>query len=332
MLQFGDQFAALVAGIELQIDLAQPLTPGLALGAQLVETLDAEDGARPASLDALADPHFLFLEQLVGAGIGQRLLVQHGLLALLVFAEAARKTGQLAAIKLDDPGTHAVEEGTVVGNEEQRDAGFDQQVFQPLDGGDVEMVGRFVEQQHLGRHGQGLGQRQALFLAPGQGADTGFRIEPETVDHPLGLSLVGPGTARLQLMLQGIHAAEQRIVVTLPFGQVMRDIVVFGEQGRGFTHAGDNRLKDGHRRIEGRLLRHVADPDAGLHPDFAVIQPALAGAGRQSSEQRGFAGPVTADQGNPFTGIELEIGMVEQGNVAIGQAGIVELEIGHGRQ
>ncbi len=43
----------------------------------------------------------------------------------------------------------------------------------------------------------------------------------------------------------------------------------------------------------------------------------------------GFAGAVTADQGDPLTGVELEIGMIEQGNVAIGQTGVVKLEIGH---
>lgn len=37
-----------------------------------------------------------------------------------------------------------------MGDEEQRDTAFDKQVFQPFDGGDVELVGRLVEEQHLG--------------------------------------------------------------------------------------------------------------------------------------------------------------------------------------
>ena len=231
VLQLGDQLAALVAGIELQIDLAHPLAAGLAFGTQLVETLDAEYRTRAPGLDPLADPHLLFLEQLVGAGIGQRLLVQHGFLALLVLRETAGKTGQLAAVEFDDAGAHAVEEGTVVGDEEQRDTAFDEQVFQPFDGGDVEVVGRLVEEQDLGRHGQGLRQGQALFLAAGQGADAGLRIESETVDHPLGLCLVSPGATGFQLMLQGIHAGEQGIVIAHPFGQLVRHVVVLGEQG-----------------------------------------------------------------------------------------------------
>ena len=51
-------------------------------------------------------------------------------------------------------------------------------VFQPFDGGDVEVVGRLVEQQDLGRHGQAWA-RPGAFLAAGQGADAGFRISPK---------------------------------------------------------------------------------------------------------------------------------------------------------
>src|SRR6185369_9167061 len=149
-LQFGDQLAALVAGIELQIDLAHPLAPRLTFGAQLVQALDAEHRARPPRLDPLADPDLLFLEQLVGAGIGQALLVQQGLLAQLVFLEAAGETSQLAAIQLDDAGTDTIEERTVVGNEKQADVALDQHVLQPFDGRDIEMVGRLVEEQRLG--------------------------------------------------------------------------------------------------------------------------------------------------------------------------------------
>ena len=245
MLQLGDQLAALVAGIELQIDLAHALTPSLPFGAQLVETLDAENGTRPACFDALADPDFFFLEQLVGAGVGQAFLVQLRFLAHAVFLEAARVTGQFAAIELDDARTHAVKKGTVVGDEEQGGVGFDQQVFQPLDGRNIEVVGRLVEEQHLGRHGQRLGQRQTLLLAAGQTADIGFRVESETVDDPLRLRLVGPRTTGFKLVLQGFHAIHQRLVITRAFGHLMRHFMVGGKQLGGLPHAGGDRLKDG---------------------------------------------------------------------------------------
>lgn len=67
--------------------------------------------------------------------------MQQLLLALLIFAEAAGKTRQLAAIKLDDARANAVQKGTVVGNEKQRHIGFDQQVLQPFNRRDIEVVG-----------------------------------------------------------------------------------------------------------------------------------------------------------------------------------------------
>ena len=79
MLEFGDQLAASVAGIELQIDLPHAFAPRLTFGAQQVEPLDPEYRSRPPRLDTLADPHLFFLEQLVGARVGQRLLVQQQL-------------------------------------------------------------------------------------------------------------------------------------------------------------------------------------------------------------------------------------------------------------
>ncbi len=210
--------------------------------------------------------------------------MQHRFLALLVLREIAGKTRQQAAVELDDAGADAVEEGAVVGNEEERHAGFDQQRFQPFDGGDVEVVGRLVEQQHLRRHSQRLGQRQALLLAAGEAADLSLRIEPEAGDDLFRLRLVGPGAACFQFLLQLRHARQQRLVIAA-FAQAVRHRVVLGEQRRSFAHAGNHRLEYRMRRVEGRLLRHVADANAGLHPDLAVIEPALAGTGGKRGEQ-----------------------------------------------
>ena len=256
--------------------------------------------------------------------------MQQQFLALLVLAEIAGEAGQLPAIQLDDAGTDAIEEGTVVGDEEQRDAAFDEQRFQPLDGGDVEMVGRLVEEQHVGRRRQGAGKREALLLAAGKGADAGLRIEAEAVDDLFRLRLAGPRTARLELVLEGLQARQQRVVLTLAVGHPVRDLVILGEQSRGFAHAGNHRVEYGQPRIEGRFLRHMADADARLHPHFAVVQPAASGTAGQRRQQRGLAGTVAADQRDALARVELEVGVVEHRHVAPGQAGIGEFQIGHG--
>ncbi len=329
MLEFGDQLAALVAGIELQIDLAHPLAPRLALGAQLVETLDTEYRPRAPRLDALANPHFFFLEQLVGTGIGQPLFMQQLLLALLILAVAAGKIHQLAAVEFDDARAHAVEEGAVVGDEEQRDAGLDQQGLQPFDGGDVEVVGRLVEQQHFRRNGQRLGQRQPFLLAAGKRPDAGVGVEAKAIDDFFRLRFVGPRAAGLEIVLQGFHTRQQGVVIARAFGHPVRHVMVGGKQRRGFAHAGNHRLEHGCCAIERRLLRHIADADARLHPDLPVIEPSLAGTGSQRRQQRGLAGAVAADQRYPLAWIKQEISVIEERHMAIGKTGGGEFEIWH---
>ena len=100
--------------------------------------------------------------------------------------------------------------------------------------------------------------------------------------------------------------------------QPVRHRVVGRDQARAFAHAGDHRFEHRMRRVEHRLLRHVGNARRRRHPDLAIVERGLS---RDRLEQRGLAGAVAADQRHPFLGVELEIGVVEQGNVAKGEAG-----------
>ena len=59
---------------------------------------------------------------------------------------------------------HLVEEAPVVRDDDAGDVPL-QQVFQRFDAVDVEMVGGLVEQQQVGRDGEGQRQRRAFALA-----------------------------------------------------------------------------------------------------------------------------------------------------------------------
>ena len=69
----------------------------------------------------------------------------------------------MAAVEFDDAGGDPVQEGAVVGDRDDASLEVDQQVFQPFDRVQVEMVGRLVEQQHIWPAHQGLRQGHALF-------------------------------------------------------------------------------------------------------------------------------------------------------------------------
>ena len=79
-------------------------------------------------------------------------------------------------------------------------------LLKPFDGADVQMVGRFVEQQQFGRNGQSLGQGQTLLLPAREGANARIGIERKTLDHPLRLHFERPRVERLKLALQLVHS------------------------------------------------------------------------------------------------------------------------------
>ena len=84
------------------------------------------------------------------------LLAQLQVLAVvyLIIIDAAHRD-------LDGAGGDVVYEGPVVTDYDHRLSSLDQEVFQPLDRLDVEVVGRLVEQQYVGLFQKQLGQLDA---------------------------------------------------------------------------------------------------------------------------------------------------------------------------
>jgi len=78
---------------------------------------------------------------------------------------------------------------------------------------------------------------------------------------------------------------------------------------------------------EFRLLRHIGDAQAGLAPDLAIIERTQTGEGFQ---QAGFAAAIAADKPDAFAGIDLHGGVIQQGNMAVGEAGTIKGNNGHG--
>jgi hypothetical protein len=189
----------------------------------------------------------------------------------------------------------------------------DQQVFQPLDRVQVQVVGRLVEQQHVGAHHQRLGQRHAFAGAAGQGADHGFGVQVQAVDGFLDPLRPVPAVERLDLAL---HRVQVAVAVGVALDQLLcaGDTLAHGGEDTGFG-------------VEHGLLGDVGDTQALLQLQDAVIGLFHAG---EDFQQRGLAGAVAADEAHPFGGFDGQVGVVEECNMAEGELGVEEGDECHG--
>src|ERR1700739_4877707 len=100
--------------MEAEAIIREPIASRSALDAQLLETAHASFVARPARLDASADPGLFLLPELLEAAPRGVLHGELLVLTQLIGCEAAGVGGQYAAIQFDDTGGGPTEEGAIV--------------------------------------------------------------------------------------------------------------------------------------------------------------------------------------------------------------------------
>jgi len=144
-----------------------------------------------------------------------------------------------------------------------------QELFQPLDRFGVEMVGRFVEQQHVRPGEQQLAERDTALFTSGELAD--LRIPCRQAQGVGG---------ELELAAEvGAGGGDDRFEARLLLGQLVEIGVVFGI-GRvhllqhclrleGLAESRLDFLADGLFRVEQGFLRQIADLQVGHRRRFA---------------------------------------------------------------
>ncbi len=197
--------------------------------------------------------------------------------------------------------------------------------FEPDDRFDVEMVGRFVEQQHIGVEGEDSGQGDAHLPAAAERFDrpvVGLGADAESGEDGLSTAFQVVAAAVLELLLG--------VAVTL---EQAGHFIVGHRFAHGRFHFADllaeshDRRGGGHDLGEGRASRHFADilrkmTDHGLlrATDLPGIGLFLAG---DQAKDGGLAGAVRADQAAAAAGQDLKAGIAEQhlGAVLLGDVG-----------
>ncbi len=183
-----------------------------------------------------------------------------------------------AAVELEDPLGHVVEEVAVVGDGHDRVRVVLQEAFEPLDALGVEVVGGLVEQQQVGAAEQETAQGDASPLAAREVGDVGVvGRAAQGIHGDLDVAFEAPGVGGSDLVLQlGLQRADL-VVVGIGVGPHRHDLVVAVDQA---LHGGDavhDVALDVLGRVELGLLSQVADAEAGGEAGLARVAVVEAG-------------------------------------------------------
>ena len=289
--------------------------------AHRLEPAHAAFVAGAAGLDALPDPDLLLRQHLVETGVLLRFGIEPFFFAAQVVAPVAGPTGQLATVDLDDPGRQRTQEAAVMGDEDQRTLPRLEEAFEPVDRGDVEMVGRLVQQQQIRRRHQRARQQHAALHAAGQPGEIGVAIQIQ-LGQRLGDALVQrPAVGVLDLRL---HRG-QRVGVDLVGVDQM---VVIGEELAHLAQTFGDHVEHAAGGTGGHFLLQSRDAHAAFDADLAVVRFVFT---REQAQERGFAGAVATDQGDAFAGFDREIDAVEQQGTADAEIDAIQSKDRHGR-
>ena len=220
----------------------------------------------------------------------------------------ARVRGDVAAIDLRNPGHGPVHELAVVRRHEQGPGQRLQEVFQPDDRLDVQMVRRLVHQQRLGPAEQHTRHGDAHLPAARELADIAIDpvvLEPEPVQHLAGLCLQGVPAKMLVLFLHLAEAREDSIHV-VGLGRIAHRVLELLElvmQVAGAA-AAENRLVQHRPALHFlHILPEIADRQPLRHRHVAFIRRLFAD---DHPKEGGLARAVRSDETDSVTGIELK--------------------------
>ena len=187
----------------------------------------------------------------------------------------------------------------------------------------VEVVGRLVEQQQVGRLEQQLAQRDAPALATRQHADRHVGVGALQRVHGLGeLRVEVPSVGGVDLVLQAAHLVHQRVEVGVGGGHLLADLVEALDLGDDVAERLLDVLQDGLVLVERRLLLQDAHRVAGGEARLAVGDLLEAG---HEAQQRRLAHAVGAHDADLGAGEKGKRHVVEDDLVAVRLARLVHL-------
>ena len=282
----------------------------------LVELLDpALDLSRLRLLVAESLDEALQLSDLAALDAGLALEIGDSLVALFdEVGVVADVLGRESVVQLDDPVGDLVDEVAVVADQHDRPGVLRQELREPLDRREVEMVGRLVEQQHVGVLEQEPGEGHAHHPATAERADVAVHVavsEAEAGQDAPRLRLEAVAAERLEPMLEPavlVHQLGELVVV----GRLLELLLDVAHAPLDAAHLAGAGEHVGERRPPaalGDLLAQVADDRVPGSRDRSAVGGLVAG---DQLEQRRLAGAVRSDDREAPPGADHQADVAEQ--------------------
>jgi hypothetical protein len=175
--------------------------PRGAAGAHLQEAALAAFVALAPRRDRAPEPLGLRRDALVEAELRLSLLGDHRLLPVFEARVAGFERAQAAALEPQHAGRDPRQERAVVADDQHAAGEVHDRALEPLDGRQVEVVGRLVEQQHVGLGDQRARQPDAPRLAARERVEAPRALEREAIeDRVEAVALVGAVEARADML------------------------------------------------------------------------------------------------------------------------------------
>ena len=254
-------------------------------------------------------PLQLALEGLAAFALLLLLHRQAGGLLLQPGAVVALPGDAFAAVELENPAGHMVEEVAVVGDGDDGAFVLLQVLLEPIDTLGIEVVGGLVEQQDVGLLQEQAAEGHAAALATAEVLHQLVLVgAAEGVHSALELLVEVPGIVSLEEFCKFSLTGDKFVEVGVGFGEGVVHFVVLLEQVNGLLHGLLHHFLDGLGVVELGLLLEVADAVARREDHLALIVFVDTG---DNLHQAGLAAAVEAD--------DAYLGSVEEAQVYVFQ-------------
>ena len=203
------------------LDVAGDATRLAEFLAQAAQPLHASDISLAPPTDAVTHPMLLVGDAPFELVMVALLLLKHLVAPGLEFAEAFFEPAGATTIKPDRGAREILQKASIMADENDGRAHAGDLAFEPFDGGQIEMVGRLVEQQNIGLRRQRARERGAARLAARQMGGVFLAGQTQLFEQIAGaIGIVVGAEPILDIGEDGGEARQVRLLRQIPHGGV----------------------------------------------------------------------------------------------------------------